>query len=119
MPISPERMKLYPGGSIRSPEWLAIRGRILARAGNCCEGNSLFPECRAENGKPHPETGSRVVLTIGHVDQDEGNNADENLKAWCQRCHNAWDRPHRAVNAAITRSEKIGQPDLFGRPRDQ
>jgi hypothetical protein len=37
MPISAERMKLYPGGSITSPEWLAIRGRILKRAGNRCE----------------------------------------------------------------------------------
>ncbi len=37
MPIAPEKMVLYPGGSIRSPEWLAIRERIKARAGNCCE----------------------------------------------------------------------------------
>lgn len=38
MPISKENEKLYPGGSIRSPEWLAIRAFIRARAGDRCEG---------------------------------------------------------------------------------
>lgn len=37
MPIKPDRMASYPGGSIKSPEWLAIRARIQARAGDCCE----------------------------------------------------------------------------------
>lgn len=116
MPISPERMKLYPGGSIRSPEWLAIRGRILTRAGNCCEGNDLFPTCRAANGEPHPETRSKVVLTIGHMNHTESDCRDENLKAWCQRCHLAWDAPRHRLNSSITRAEKQGQSDLFGRP---
>ncbi len=37
MPISPANMALYPGGSIKSPEWQAIRSYIRARAGDCCE----------------------------------------------------------------------------------
>lgn len=37
MPIRPENMAKYPGGSTSSPEWLAIRERIRARAGDCCE----------------------------------------------------------------------------------
>lgn len=36
MPISKEKQKLYPGGSLRSPEWLAIRAEILDREGNRC-----------------------------------------------------------------------------------
>lgn len=44
MPINPENMALYPGGSIKSPEWLAIRARIQARAGDCCEA------CGVRNG---------------------------------------------------------------------
>jgi len=60
MPISAERMKRYPGGSIRSKEWREFRASIIGRAGNRCEGTPQFPECRAENGQPHPETGSRV-----------------------------------------------------------
>lgn len=37
MPIKPENMVKYPGGSIKSPEWRAIRKRIGARSGWKCE----------------------------------------------------------------------------------
>ncbi|KQU96481.1 hypothetical protein [Devosia sp. Root105] len=37
MPISPSKLTLYPGGSIQSPEWLALRRQVEARAGGCCE----------------------------------------------------------------------------------
>jgi 5-methylcytosine-specific restriction endonuclease McrA len=47
------------------------------------------------------------------MDQDETHNDPANLRALCQRCHNAWDRPHRAINASITRHRKQGQNDLF------
>ena len=113
IPISAARMKLYPGGSIRSTEWLALRGEILARAGDRCEGTPQFPDCRAANGTPHPVTGSKVVLTIAHMDQHPGHNDPGNLRALCQRCHNAWDAPHRKANAGITRHRKRGQPDFF------
>lgn len=43
MPIKAENMALYPGGSIHSPEWQAIRSFIRARAGDCCE------ECGVRN----------------------------------------------------------------------
>ncbi|MFG5119408.1 HNH endonuclease [Methylorubrum sp. POS3] len=116
MPISPERQKLYPGGSIRSVEWLRdYRAPILERAGHRCEGTAQRPHCRAENGKPHPETGSTVVLTIAHMDQDPGNNDWANLRALCQRCHNRWDSAARTRNAAATRARKLGAGtlDLF------
>lgn len=37
------------------------------RAGNCCE------TCGAENYKLHPETGSKVVLTVAHILPDKHN----------------------------------------------
>ena len=113
MPISAERMKLYPGGSIKSREWLDIRERILQRAENRCEGTSRYPECRAENGKLHPETGSKVVLTIMHMDHDPTHNVDHNLKAGCQRCHLTYDAQFHAHNAAKTRRAKSPQLDLL------
>lgn len=110
MPVSRERAKV-----LRSPEWKAQRARILERAGHRCEGSPLYPGCRAENYKPHPVTGSKVVLTIAHVEQDLTKNDDADLRAWCQKCHNAHDAKQRAHNATITRAEKVGQPDFYGR----
>jgi len=74
------------------PNWKTeIRPRILKRAGNRCEF------CGAENYKPHPVTGSRVVLTIAHLDHDPENwdVKDERLAALCQKCHLAYDRKER------------------------
>ena len=112
MPISAERMKLYPGGGTHSKEWKAFRATLLLRAGNCCEGTPQHPECRAANGKPHPETGGMVVLTIAHMDHDESHADPARCRALCQRCHNKWDAPHRKVNAARTRRMKSPQADI-------
>ena len=109
MPVSREKQRLYPGGSLVSPEWRAIRRYVLKRARHRCEA----PDCGAVNYGPHPVTGSRVVLTIAHLDQDPTNNAGWNLAAYCQRCHNAHDAPHRRLHAAETRRRKLGNLHLF------
>lgn len=75
-----------------------IRPRILKRAGNRCEGSPAYPDCRAENYQPHPVTGSKVILTIAHINHDTKDNRDGNLAAWCQRCHNTHDAKFRAMN---------------------
>jgi hypothetical protein len=108
-PIRLERRHLYGPRK----EWLAIRGRILERAGNRCEGSARYPDCRAINHDPHPETGSRVVLTIAHLDHDETNHAETNLRAWCQRCHLTYDAAHHAKNAAQTRRAKRNTLEMF------
>jgi len=74
------------------PNWKTeIRPRILMRAKDRCEF------CGAENYKPHPLTGSKVVLTIAHLDHDPENwdVKDERLAALCQKCHLAYDRKER------------------------
>ena len=119
MPISVERMKLYPGGSIHSKEWKAFRQSLLERADNRCEGTPQFPHCRAANKEPHPETGSKVVLTIAHMDNDPSHTDPERCRALCQRCHLAWDAPMHQRNAAETRRRKGGQMDLEDLITDQ
>jgi hypothetical protein len=112
MPISRERMARYPGGSIRSPEWKAFRAALLERAAHCCEGTPQYPDCRAGNGEPHPDTGGRVVLTIAHMDHDETHSDPARCRALCQRCHNSWDAGHRRKNAARTRRSRSTQMDI-------
>lgn len=112
MPISADRMSRYPGGSTKSPEWKAFRTSLLTRAGGRCEGTPQFPDCRAENGMAHPVTGSRVVLTIAHMDHDETHADPERCRALCQRCHLTWDAKHHAMNAAMTKRRRAPQIDL-------
>lgn len=137
MPIKPENRARYP------KEWPAIRERILARAGNCCE------KCKAPNRQRiargggddagtymldtaevfDDQTGDRlgqirmsdydvarmvdVVLTIAHLDHTPENCAEENLRAWCQKCHLAYDHDHHRANAQATRRARSGTLELF------
>ena len=99
----PMQRNLYPA------DWEEISRRTRERAGERCE------ECGATNGLPHPETGSRVVLTVAHLDHNPANCEDANLKALCQRCHLAYDAEEHARHAAETRRRKLvdaGQMEL-------
>lgn len=87
MPIRAENRRLYP------PGWKAISLSVRERAGWVCETTG----CGAVNGWPHPITGSKVVLTVAHLDHDPRNCDPSNLRAWCQRCHNRYDAPSRAA----------------------
>ena len=83
--------------------------------------------CGAANGKPHPETGSTVVLTVAHLGvthadgrpgdkHDKHDTRPENLAALCQRCHLNYDRDDHIAHAAETRRQKkkdAGQLELF------
>ena len=85
MPIRPEMRSRYP------KDWRA-RSRFVReyRARGRCEW------CGAENGKPHPQTGGRVVLTTAHVFDKRPEAASLlNLAALCQKCHNCHDAADR------------------------
>ncbi|MEX3929793.1 hypothetical protein AB4Y36_38280 [Paraburkholderia sp. BR10936] len=98
MPIKPENADRYPA------DWPEIRAAIIERAHNRCEGSPRYPWCRALNGAPHPVTGSRVVLTVAHLDHTPEHCEPANLRAWCQRCHLAYDSALHAAHAALTRA---------------
>jgi hypothetical protein len=118
MPIRPENRNRYPA------EWpfisLAIRWfRALGQcecAGECGIEHPLpgrsrgRPDrCAALNGHPHPATGSKVVLTVAHLDHTPENCHPANLRAMCQGCHLRYDRDHHAETRRHTR----GVYDLF------
>lgn len=107
MPIRPERKALYP------KDWPAISRQIRAREGNRCGGSPVYPNCRAANGEPHPVTGSKVVLTVAHLDHDETSADPANLRAMCQRCHLRYDREHHAETRRARRAAASGQEAML------
>ena len=94
MPIKKENRHLYP------KNWREIRDGVVAKANNKCE------LCDAENYKPHPVTGAKVVLTVHHCDYKPNNNKPYNLFALCQRCHNRLDKKWRAHTRERTKHKK-------------
>lgn len=103
MPLTKEQKMAYP------PDWQQISLRIrTSRAEGRCEcmgecGNSHrrdvpgwhSQQCAAENGSRHPVTGSKVVLTVAHLNHHPADCRDENLVAMCQRCHLTYDSKYR------------------------
>lgn len=132
MPIKPENRARYP------KDWRQIRERILARASHCCE----WEGCGVQNHAIGHWDGPRfvvicmkgqhdtldldaadladgfkvieIVLTIAHLDHTPENCADDNLRAWCQRHHLAYDAKHHQATAWATRRAKSGNGELFG-----
>jgi hypothetical protein len=92
----PFKRELYPAN------WRDISLTIRERAGWRCEF------CGAAQGEPHPETGSRVVLTVAHLDHNPQNCAPDNLRALCQCCHLRYDAQEHARHAAETRRQRRG-----------
>ena len=107
MPIKPSMKVRYP------KEWNKIRKDKLEKAGNKCEGSPSFPNCRAENGKTHPDTGSKTVLQVCHwPDHRPENVSPENIWCWCYRCHNAMDHLHRSKTARLTQTKRKNMMQL-------
>lgn len=89
------------------PKWSLISRLIrFHRAKNKCEW------CGAENYQPHPITGSKVVLTVAHIDQDKNNNRFYNLAALCQKCHLGHDMGQHVNNRKYGRNWKDNQLKL-------
>ncbi|TXF11179.1 hypothetical protein [Pelomicrobium methylotrophicum] len=102
MPIRPENKNRYPA------DW-ALRSRFVrfVRARNRCEW------CGAENGKPHPVTGKKVVLTTAHVFDHRPEAASLlNLASLCQLCHNRHDAKMRRAGIKRRREIEGGQMAL-------
>lgn len=106
MPIRPENLALYP------VDWKKISLKRREEAGWRCEGSPAYPDCRAANGQPHPVTGSRVVLTVAHLNHNPSDNRPENHKVWCQRCHLTYDAPMKAERRRL----RDGQKQLTAAP---
>lgn len=107
MPIRPENHDRYPA------DWADISRRIrFARAlGRCeCEGECGLKHtgrCEARHNAPNPRTGTKVVLTVAHLDHIPEHCDDANLKAMCNGCHLHYDRDHHKETAARTKAAEV------------
>ena len=138
MPIRPENKDRYP------KDWPQISKRIREAAGQKCQkcgapngaiicrgdSKASLGTYMVETGEIYDvETGEYVdtgrgseyigrfvcvVLTVAHLDNQPENCADENLRAWCQRCHNRYDMPMRKAGIAQRAREALAAGDLFG-----
>lgn len=91
MPIN---YKEYP------ENWLTeIRPAVLKRANDCCEFCGIANYTIKENG-------TKVVLTIAHLDHDKFNHDVDldRLKALCQKCHLQYDLPRHIANRKYGRN---------------
>jgi hypothetical protein len=55
----------------------------------------------------------KVILTVAHLDHQPENCDLANLKAWCQRCHNAYDAPMRRAGTKARARAQNAAGDLF------
>jgi hypothetical protein len=85
----------YPGN------WRQISRSVIARAGYRCEA------CGAEQGKPNPVSGTKVVLGAAHLDHRPENVLPDTLRAWCQRCHLRYDHPHHLAQIRANRLARL------------
>ena len=134
MPIKPENRYRYPA------DWKQIRTRILQRANYRCEHagcraqhgvtgywhDSRFTPMPDALWQAGAKVGDRIacadgstikiikiVLTIAHLDHQPENCTDDNLRAWRQRHHLAYDHDHHRRNAQATRRAKAGTLEMF------
>jgi len=120
LPIKPENKDKYPD------DWDETREATLKKYNNRCAfcgvENHTFGY-RDENGKfIKVEEGCaldiaaldgykiiEIVLTRAHLNQDETDNREENVKPLCQKCHNNLDAARRAQTRYMTKLKKERQ----------
>ncbi|MFM9629412.1 hypothetical protein ACKI10_17515 [Streptomyces galilaeus] len=107
-PIRPENRDRYPA------DWkqISVHIRTVRAAGRCechgeCGRGTHTGRCPNRNGSQAYSTGSKVVLTVAHLDHTPENCDPANLRAMCQGCHLHYDRDHHRETAAATRRAAI------------
>jgi hypothetical protein len=110
MPIRPENLARYPS------DWkqISLRIRTERAAGRCeclgeCGRGTHTGRCPNLNGGQAYGTGSKVVLTVAHLDHTPENCDPTNHRAMGQGCHLHYDRDHHAETRARTRGAALAE----------
>lgn len=144
MPIRPENKARYPADwkaiskRIRDRagdhcERCGVPNGVMIHRATSKEGDPLwrraddsaYEDSRCANtGNTVPDTSEdtidmnrnpvRVVLTVAHLNHTPEDCTDENLRAWCQRCHNIYDAPMRRAGIAQRARADMAIRDMIG-----
>lgn len=55
----------------------------------------------------------RIILTVAHLNHTPENCSPDNLRAWCQRCHNSYDAGERRKGTEQRARAERAVGDLF------
>lgn len=95
----------HPGGRCDAPH--------LTVVGRCLENPTLWSVGELDAPGTYRV---RIVLAVAHRNHDPGDNAPENVVAFCQRCHLSHDQAHHrqtSTRRQILEARAAGQCDLF------
>lgn len=100
------------GGRLESGEWLPALplGEKLLRLEWPAPGTWAW--CGNDDRQAYCRI-VRIILTVAHRDHQPENCAEDNLKAWCQRCHNRYDAAMRRAGIASRRRSEAAVGDLL------
>lgn len=143
MPIRPENKDRYPADWPKISAWIRERAGDKceecgvanhALGGRTADGTFLpawptgddglrltwpAPGAHSWCGREWGQRGEwlriiRIVLTVAHLNHTPEDCRDENLRCWCQRCHNRYDAAHRRAGIQERAKAKAAIEDLFG-----
>ena len=86
-----------------------LAGAVNVR-GECGRGTHEG-RCPNRHGEPAYGTGSKVVLTVAHLNHMPEDR--KHVKAMCQGCHLHYDKKHHAETAYRTRKARANTQDMF------
>jgi 5-methylcytosine-specific restriction endonuclease McrA len=110
---------IYRGSHELRPAWRYADDPVF-ESSRCAFDGSEIPGTSWDDFDKRRGDPVKVVLTIAHLDHTPENCAPENLRAWCQSCHNAYDAPMRRAGIKARARAQLAARDLLdGRTWDQ
>jgi hypothetical protein len=103
---------IYRGSHEMRPAWRYADDPVFVSSRCAFDGSDIpgttWDDFDRARGEP-----VRVVLTVAHLDHQPENCDPENLRAWCQRCHNTYDAPMRRAGIKARAKSQMAIGDLL------
>ena len=104
---------IYRGSHEMMPAWRYADDPVFVSSRSPFDGSDL-PGTSWDDFDKRKGDAVRVVLTVAHLNHTPEDCADENLRAWCQSCHNSYDAPMRRAGIAHRAKADMAIRDMIG-----